>query len=120
MLALGKPADIYLLDEPSSYLDSEQRIIVSRSIKKFIMNTNRTAFIVEHDFTMSTYLADKVIVFTGTPSVSEPMSLQNGMNIFLKNLGVTFRRDKKTHRPRINKKNSLMETEQIASGNYFD
>jgi len=115
VLALGKPADIYLLDEPSSYLDSEQKII-----KKFIMNTNRTAFIVEHDFTMSTYLADKVIVFTGTPSVSEPMSLQNGMNIFLKNLGVTFRRDKKTHRPRINKKNSLMETEQIASGNYFD
>ena len=29
-LALGTPADIYLIDEPSAYLDSEQRIIAAK------------------------------------------------------------------------------------------
>lgn len=59
MLALGKPADVYLIDEPSAYLDSEQRIIVAKVIKRFILNSKRAAFIVEHDFIMATYLADQ-------------------------------------------------------------
>jgi ATP-binding cassette subfamily E protein 1 len=29
-LCLGQPADIYLIDEPSAYLDSEQRIMASK------------------------------------------------------------------------------------------
>ena len=29
-LALGKPADIYLIDEPSAYLDSEQRLVAAK------------------------------------------------------------------------------------------
>jgi hypothetical protein len=36
-LALGKPADIYLIDEPSAYLDSEQRIVAAKVIKRFIL-----------------------------------------------------------------------------------
>ena len=51
-LALGVPADIYLIDEPSAYLDSEQRIIAAKVIKRFIMHAKKTAFIVEHDFIM--------------------------------------------------------------------
>lgn len=58
ILALGKPANVYLLDEPSAYLDSEQRIITSKVIKRFIKNSKKAAFIVEHDFIMATYLAD--------------------------------------------------------------
>lgn len=69
VLALGLPADIYLIDEPSAYLDSEQRIITSRVIKRFIMHAKKTAFIVEHDFIMATYLADRVIVFDGEPGI---------------------------------------------------
>jgi ABC-type phosphate/phosphonate transport system ATPase subunit len=30
VMALGTPADIYLIDEPSAYLDSEQRIAASK------------------------------------------------------------------------------------------
>jgi len=59
LLALGKPANVYLIDEPSAYLDCEQRLITAKSIKRFIMQTKKTAFIVEHDFIMATYLADK-------------------------------------------------------------
>ncbi|CDM30323.1 Translation initiation factor RLI1 [Penicillium roqueforti FM164] len=122
VLALGMPADIYLIDEPSAYLDSEQRIVAARVIKRFIMHTKKTAFIVEHDFIMATYLADRVIVFDGQPSVDAraqtPESLVGGCNRFLKSLDVTFRRDPISYRPRINKYNSQMDQEQKLAGNY--
>ncbi|KAK8095572.1 uncharacterized protein PG998_002200 [Apiospora kogelbergensis] len=123
VLALGIPADIYVIDEPSAYLDSEQRIIAARVIKRFIMHAKKTAFIVEHDFIMATYLADRVIVFDGQPGVdataNTPESLLTGCNTFLKNLDVTFRRDPTNFRPRINKMNSQLDQEQKLNGNYF-
>jgi len=123
MLVLGKPADIYLIDEPSAYLDSEQRLIIAKIIKKFIMNSKKTAFIVEHDFIMASYLADRVIVFEGQPSINckahTPESLVSGMNKFLKILEITFRRDPENYRPRINKLNSVLDREQKTIGNYF-
>ncbi|KAL8948552.1 MAG: hypothetical protein Q9222_005274 [Ikaeria aurantiellina] len=123
VLALGMPADIYLIDEPSAYLDSEQRIIAARVIKRFIMHAKKTAFIVEHDFIMATYLADRVIVFDGQPSIdaraNTPESLLTGCNKFLANLDVTFRRDPNSFRPRINKFNSQLDQEQKLNGNYF-
>jgi ATP-binding cassette subfamily E protein 1 len=69
ILCLGQPADIYLIDEPSAYLDSEQRIIAAKVIKRFILHAKKTAFVVEHDFIMATYLADRVIVYEGEPSI---------------------------------------------------
>ncbi|KAF6777611.1 hypothetical protein AHF37_02897 [Paragonimus kellicotti] len=68
-LCLGQPADVYLIDEPSAYLDSEQRLHAARVIKRFVLHAKKTAFVVEHDFIMATYLADRVIVFTGKPGV---------------------------------------------------
>jgi ATP-binding cassette subfamily E protein 1 len=103
-LALGTPADVYLIDEPSAYLDSEQRLNCAKVIKRFIMHSKKTAFIVEHDFIMATYLADRVVVYHGNPGIeataSSPQSLLTGMNQFLKSLEVTFRRDPINHRPR--------------------
>ncbi|KAI4193273.1 MAG: hypothetical protein LQ346_003968 [Caloplaca aetnensis] len=123
VLALGIPADIYLIDEPSAYLDSEQRIIAARVIKRFIMHAKKTAFIVEHDFIMATYLADRVIVFDGQPGIearaNTPESLLTGCNKFLKNLDVTFRRDPNSFRPRINKYHSQLDQDQKLHGNYF-
>ncbi|KAM3292625.1 hypothetical protein ACQJBY_036385 [Aegilops geniculata] len=93
-LCLGKPADIYLIDEPSAYLDSEQRIVASKVIKRFILHAKKTAFIVEHDFIMATYLADKVIVYEGLASIdctaNAPQSLVSGMNKFLSSWKFTF------------------------------
>jgi ATP-binding cassette subfamily E protein 1 len=104
VLALGTPADVYLIDEPSAYLDSEQRINCAKVIKRFIMHSKKTAFVVEHDFIMATYLADRVVVYTGQPGVeataTSPQSLLSGMNQFLKSLSVTFRRDPVNFRPR--------------------
>ncbi|GLD68084.1 ATP-binding cassette sub-family E member 1 [Lates japonicus] len=122
-LCLGKPADVYLIDEPSAYLDSEQRLMAARVIKRYILHAKKTAFVVEHDFIMATYLADRVIVFDGIPSrktaANTPQSLLAGMNRFLSLLEITFRRDPNNFRPRINKLNSIKDTEQKKSGNYF-
>merc|ERR1712156_439024 len=96
-LCLGKPADVYLIDEPSAHLDSEQRLHAAKVIKRYILHAKKAAFVVEHDFIMATYLADKVVVYTGKPACDcvarTPMSLLEGMNLFLKNIQVTFRRD---------------------------
>ncbi|KAI4314611.1 hypothetical protein L6164_027499 [Bauhinia variegata] len=122
-LCLGKPADIYLIDEPSAYLDSEQRIVASKVIKRFILHAKKTAFVVEHDFIMASYLADRVIVYEGTPSVdcvaNSPQSLLTGMNLFLSHLDITFRRDPTNYRPRINKLDSTKDREQKAAGSYY-
>ncbi|KAI8437554.1 hypothetical protein MSG28_011852 [Choristoneura fumiferana] len=123
VLCLGKPADVYLIDEPSAYLDSEQRLVAAKVIKRFILHAKRTGFVVEHDFIMATYLADRVIVFEGTPSsdatAHAPQSLLNGMNKFLELLGITFRRDPNNFRPRINKHSSVKDMEQKRAGQYF-
>ncbi|CAJ0644317.1 12220_t:CDS:2 [Entrophospora sp. SA101] len=123
VLALGQPADIYLIDEPSAYLDSEQRIIAAKVIKRFILHNKKTAFVVEHDFIMATYLADRVVVYEGQPSVkavaNTPQSLLSGMNKFLSSLEITFRRDPTNFRPRINKVGSSKDKDQKLNGNYF-
>lgn len=92
-------------------------------IKRFILHAKKTAFIVEHDFIMATYLADRVIVFEGTPSIkttaNSPQPLLAGMNTFLESLEITFRRDPNNFRPRINKLNSVKDVSQKKSGQYF-
>ena len=123
MLALAKPCDIYLIDEPSAYLDSEQRLIAAKVMKRWILNSKRSAFIVEHDFIMASYLADRVVVFEGEPSkfatATTPQGLISGMNTFLKMMDITFRRDPVNYRPRINKLNSQKDQEQKLAGCYF-
>lgn len=122
-LCLGKPADVYLIDEPSAYLDSEQRLVAAKVIKRFILHAKKTGFVVEHDFIMATYLADRVVVFDGIPSIStharSPQTLLSGMNKFLQSLNITFRRDPTNFRPRINKLNSVKDVEQKQAGNFF-
>ncbi|XP_076316008.1 ATP-binding cassette sub-family E member 1-like [Tachypleus tridentatus] len=111
VLCLGKPADVYLIDEPSAYLDSEQRLVAAKVIKRFILHAKKTGFVVEHDFIMATYLADRVIVFEGQPSVkavaSCPQTLASRNEQVLELLNITFRRDPNNFRPQINKLNSV-------------
>lgn len=123
VLCLGKPANIYLIDEPSAYLDADQRIIISKIIKRFIYQNKATCFLVEHDLIVATYLADRVVVFEGVPgkesTASKIISLESGMNRFLKNLNITFRREQNNLRPRVNKPDSQKDREQKEIGRYF-
>ena len=123
LLCLGKNCDIYLIDEPSSYLDSEQRLIISKILKKFIINSKKLAFVVEHDFIMATYLADQVVLFEGKPSIeckaTAPLPVNKGINKFLKQLDITFRKDPLNFRPQINKNNSVKDKQQKIAGQYY-
>ena len=126
-LTLGKSADLYLIDEPSAFLCSEKRLAVCKAIKNFVHHSQKSVFIVEHDILMGITLGNnlfgRVIVFSGEPDIkttaSAPMALKQGMNMFLKQLDITFRQDKNNGRPRINKKNGRADTEQKKAGEYF-
>jgi ATP-binding cassette subfamily E protein 1 len=120
---LAKEADLYLLDEPSAYLDVEQRLSVSKMLGDLMELRGKTAMVVDHDLLFLDYLSKNLLVFDGKPArfgeAKGPFSMEEGMNIFLKDLGITFRRDDETHRPRANKENSVKDREQKSVGKYY-
>ncbi|MDY1591736.1 MAG: ribosome biogenesis/translation initiation ATPase RLI [Methanofastidiosum sp.] len=120
---LSQDADLYLFDEPSAYLDIEQRLNFSKVLRRFIGDKGLMAVIVEHDLVSLDYTSDKAIVFSGRPSMSgiasSPLSLRDGMNRFLKEIGITFRREPGSGRPRSNKLDSQKDREQKSSGEYY-
>ncbi len=120
---LSRPADLYLLDEPSAYLDVEERLSVARAIRRITKMRGVTAFVVEHDIVAQDFIADSLMVFQGEAGVhgyaGAPRSLEEGMNEFLRQMDVTFRRDGDTKRPRVNKPGSRLDREQKESGRYY-
>lgn len=120
---LSKDAQIYLFDEPTAFLDVEQRLIAARVIRKIIESRNAASLIVDHDIVFIDYISDRAMVFEGIPGLeghaSKPTDLRTSMNKFLGNLNVTFRRDKETKRPRVNKLDSYLDREQKELGEYY-
>lgn len=120
---LLQEAHIYLLDEPTAFLDIEDRLKIAKMLKNFIMLKNKSAFIIDHDLVFMDYLSDRLLVFQGQPGIkgesSEPKSMRDGMNMFLKDLNITFRRDDANKRPRVNKEGSVKDQEQKKSGEYY-
>ncbi|HLC32405.1 MAG TPA: ribosome biogenesis/translation initiation ATPase RLI [Candidatus Nanoarchaeia archaeon] len=120
---LSQQADLYLLDEPSAYLDIEQRLAFSKVIRDIVEQRGVSVLIVDHDLLFIDYLSDKIIVFEGTPAkhgdVTGPFPMEEGMNKFLTSVGITMRRDKESNRPRINKPGSRLEQEQKANGKLY-
>ncbi|MEM4360163.1 MAG: ribosome biogenesis/translation initiation ATPase RLI [Candidatus Bilamarchaeaceae archaeon] len=122
-LALSSEADAYLFDEPTAFLDIEQRFEFAALLRKIIAEKEKTAFVVDHDLVFIDAVASRLIVFDGKPSVSGhasyPYSKRDGMNVFLKGVGITLRRDKDSKRPRINKPGSVLDREQKEKGEYY-
>ncbi|MBN2151191.1 MAG: ribosome biogenesis/translation initiation ATPase RLI [Candidatus Lokiarchaeota archaeon] len=120
---LAARADLYVLDEPSAYLDVEERLHVSSVIRANTKRSHSTTICIEHDIQIADALADRMLIFAGTPGVHGhtigPLDKRDGMNAFLKMLDVTFRRDEDTGRARINKKDSQLDKAQRSSGQYF-
>lgn len=119
-LCLGRDADLYLLDEPSAYLDSMQRMVAAKIIRRVAEKS--AAAVIDHDLLFLNYISDRAMLFTGESGVSgfaKQCRLGEGMNEFLKSLDITFRKEKDTGRPRANKPGSQKDGEQKAKGNYF-
>lgn len=122
-LCLSREADVYLIDEPSAYLDATQRMNVARVIKRMMEKEGVAALVVDHDVYFIDMVSQSLMVFTGEPGIAGkglgPFDLRTGMNIFLKELGVTFRRDEESNRPRVNKPESRLDREQKTMGEYY-
>ena len=120
---LTTPADIYLIDEPSAFLDVEMRLRASLVIRRSIEEIKKCAFVVEHDIISQDFISDSLLVFEGTPGIegltTPPQDLRSGMNQFLKNMDVTFRRDPNTGRPRVNKRGSKLDSYQKSINEYY-
>jgi len=120
---LSRDADLYLLDEPSAHLDVEQRMLAAKVMRRFAESTERTVLVVDHDIYLIDLLSERLIVFEGEPGVlgiaQPPYDMRDGMNAFLKGIGITFRRDEETHRPRVNKPGSRLDRMQKEQGEYY-
>ena len=120
---LLQKADVYALDEPSAFLDVEDRIAIAKFIQKFVRSYSKSAIIIDHDLQLMDLISDSMVIFEGTSGVNghatSPLSKTEGMNQFLKSLEITFRRDEKSLRPRVNKSDSRLDKTQKESGNFY-
>ncbi|RLG64916.1 ribosome biogenesis/translation initiation ATPase RLI [archaeon] len=116
-------ADVYLLDEPSAYLDIEERLTAVKMIRKIVEMRKKSAFIVEHDILCVDLVSDRMMTFSGRPGIegiaNTPTILREAMNMFLRDVDITFRRDPETGRPRANKPGSRLDREQKRKGEYY-
>jgi ATP-binding cassette subfamily E protein 1 len=123
-ICLAKDADLYLLDEPSAYLDVESRVELGKTLKRFARKTEKPLLVIDHDLLLLDYISDRGMVFRGEPGVSgestEPMRIEEAMNTFLKEVEITFRKDPESGRPRANKPGSQKDQEQRKSGEYYE
>ncbi|WP_311173161.1 ribosome biogenesis/translation initiation ATPase RLI [Halobellus ordinarius] len=120
---LSEDADLYVMDEPSAHLDVEQRVQATTAIRRYAENHDETVLVIDHDIYMIDLLADRLMVFDGEPSeyghATAPQEMRAGMNDFLADLDITFRRDERTQRPRINKPESQLDRKQKKQGEYY-
>jgi len=120
---LSDEADLYVLDEPSAHLDVEQRVQATTAIRRYAENHDATVLVIDHDIYMIDLLADRLMVFDGEPAehghAAMPQEMRAGMNDFLADLDITFRRDERTSRPRINKPGSQKDSTQKRQGEYY-
>ncbi len=124
-LALARPATLYLLDEPSAYLDADERMSMARLIRRQVERQAVSALVVDHDVYFLDLASDALMVFgSDAPDGSRgrgdgPFPMREGMNRLLKSVDVTFRRDAETLRPRINREGSVLDREQREKGEYY-
>jgi ATP-binding cassette subfamily E protein 1 len=120
---LLQKVDLYALDEPSAFLDVEDRIAVGKFLQKFCRSFGKAAIVIDHDLQLMDLVSDSMVIFEGTSSVqgyaTSPLPKIDAMNRFLKSLDITFRRDEKSRRPRVNKDGSRLDKDQKGSQNYY-
>lgn len=121
--ALSEDADVYLLDEPTAYLDVEERVRIAKLLIDFLFVNGKSAIIIDHDIMFINYISNRIIIFKGEKSRkgygSKILDVDQGINEFLSLLNITLRKDPESKRPRINKEGSRLDKLQKEKGKYF-
>ncbi|MBI5871548.1 ribosome biogenesis/translation initiation ATPase RLI [archaeon] len=116
-------AELYAFDEPSAFVDVEDRLNVAEAVRNFVIRKEVCAIVVDHDVQFVDFVGDRMLVFEGEPAehgkVMGPLRKDEGMNRVLKMLDITYRFDKDTKRPKINKPGSQKDIEQKRKGKYY-
>ncbi len=119
----AQEADIYALDEPSAFVDVEDRFVIAKAIGRLVKAVGKSAMVIDHDIQLLDLVSDRMLVFTGRPGkvgyATAPLGKEDGMNIFLKEVGLTYRRDINSGRPRVNKPDGKLDREQKENGQYY-
>ena len=83
---LMKEADIYMFDEPSSFLDVKQRLKIAQKIRE-LKQDDKKVLVVEHDLATLDLVADHIHVFHGEPATygmaSNKLTTREGINQYL-------------------------------------
>ena len=120
---LLQKVDLYALDEPSAFLDVEDRIAVAKFLQKFVRSFGKSAIVIDHDLQLMDLISDSMVIFEGESGAAghatSPMPKAAAMNRFLKSLEISFRRDERSLRPRVNKMGSRLDKNQKASGDFY-
>jgi len=120
---LLQDAQIFAFDEPSAFIDVEDRIVLAKAIQRFVRSMGKTALVIDHDIQLIDIVSDSLMIFSGEPGrsghASKPLAKNDGMNTFLRELGITYRRDINTGRPRVNKPDSKLDRMQKDDRKYY-
>lgn len=77
--------DIFMFDEPSSYLDVKQRLNAAQTIRS-LLGADRFIIVVEHDLSVLDYLSDFICCLYGVPGaygvVTMPFSVREGTHYY--------------------------------------
>ncbi len=122
-VCLSQDAEIYVMDEPSAFLDIEDRMSLAKAIQQYVRLVSKSALIIDHDIQLVDIVSDSLIIFEGSPGIqgftTQVLTKEEGMNNFLKQLDVTYRRDLESGRPRVNKHDSKSDRLQKESNSYY-
>jgi ATP-binding cassette subfamily E protein 1 len=122
-LCLARDANLYVLDEPSAFLDVERRISLAAGLRRLATRIDQPVLVIDHDIFLIDWVANRLLVFEGESGshgrAHAPSSKKDGMNRFLSSLGITFRRDPGTGRPKVNDPGSKLDRDQKASNEYY-
>ncbi|MCL4343585.1 MAG: ribosome biogenesis/translation initiation ATPase RLI [Thaumarchaeota archaeon] len=122
-VTLLQDAMLYALDEPSAFTDVEDRIALAKILSNYMKRRGRSGIVIDHDLMIIDLISDSIIVFSGTPNIHGtaigPLPKRDAMNMFLRGMDITYRRDEVTSRPRVNKPGSRLDREQKSTGEYY-
>ncbi|MCQ5377456.1 MAG: ribosome biogenesis/translation initiation ATPase RLI, partial [Candidatus Methanomethylicia archaeon] len=81
-----READVYVFDEPSSYLDVYQRMEMAKMVQG-LAKKSKYVIVAEHDLAVLDYISEHVCLYYGKPGVygivSKPHGVRVGINIYL-------------------------------------
>ncbi len=121
--ALAKPSQLYVVDEPTNMMDVKGRVVLSRLLREKVKEGS-SVLLIDHDLEFVLNTVDRLMIVEGVPSkhgrVAGVFSKQDGITRLLGDFDLTYRRDSKTDRLKLNKAGSVKHRKLKESGKFVE